>query len=97
MYEILNDFIKPELVVMIPVLYLLGSALKTSPISDKYIPCLLGLTSVVFSLFYIVATSVFSGWQDVFMIVFSAFTQGILCAGASVYVNQLIKQYDKEE
>jgi hypothetical protein len=97
MYEILKDFIKPELVVLIPVLYLIGKALKTSLILDKHIPWLLGLTSVILSLLYIVATSVFSGWQGVFMVVFSAFTQGILCAGASVYVNQIIKQSSKSE
>ena len=31
------------------------------------------------------------------MLVFSALTQGVLIAGASVYVNQLIKQTAKQE
>ena len=36
-------------------------------------------------------------YQDGFMLVFSALTQGVLIAGASVYVNQLIKQTAKQE
>ncbi len=97
MYELLKEFIKPEVLVLIPVLYLLGMALKKSQIVDKHIPWLLGCASVLLCFMYILATSVLNGWQEIIMAIFSSITQGILCAGASVYVNQFIKQSKKVE
>ena len=97
MYEMLNEFIKPELLVLIPVLYLVGVALKKSQVADKYIPLSLGGISVILSFLFIMATSVIGEWQEALMAVFSGLTQGILCAGASVYVNQIVKQSGKSE
>lgn len=97
MYELLKEFIKPELLVLIPVLYLFGMALKKSTIPNCTIPFLLGGVSILLSLMYITATSIMSSYKDVFMAMFTGITQGILCAGASVYVNQLIKQFKKDE
>ena len=97
MYEMLKEFIKPELLVLIPVLYLFGMALKKSQVADNHIPWLLGIASVALSLIFIIATSTFSGWQEALMVVFMGLTQGVLCAGASVYVNQLLKQSGKSE
>ena len=97
MYEMLKEFIKPELLVLIPVLYLIGMALKKSNIADKHIPWILGVASVLLSFIFILSTTTFNGWQELLMIVFMGFTQGILCAGASVYVNQIVKQSGKYE
>ena len=38
-----------------------------------------------------------STYQEVLIAIFTAIVQGILVAGASVYINQLIKQNNKEE
>lgn len=97
MYEMLKDFIKPELLILIPVLYLFGVALKKSTVEDKKIPWILGCVSVILCLMFIISTSVIKGYQETFMALFTGITQGILCAGASVYVNQLIKQASKNE
>ena len=97
MYEMLKEFIKPELLVLIPVLYLYGTALKKSLVADKNIPWLLGASSVILCIVFIVATSEINGWQEALMSIFTGVTQGVLCAGASVYVNQLIKQSNKDE
>ena len=97
MYEMLKEFIKPELLVLIPVLYLYGMALKKSQVADKHIPWLLGVFSVVLSFLLIGATSVIEGWKETLLAIFSGLTQGILCAGASVYVNQIVKQSGKSE
>ena len=96
MYEMLKEFIKPELLVLIPVLYLLGVALKKSQASDKHIPWILGVVSVVLCSLFIGATSIINGYQEVLTAIFSGLTQGVLCAGASVYVNQIIKQSGKD-
>ena len=96
-YEMLMEFIKPELLVLIPVLYLIGFAIKKSQVADKYIPLILGITAVVLSLLFILATAYIGNWQEAIMAVFLGLTQGILCAGASVYFNQLFKQTGKDE
>ncbi len=97
MYDLVKEFIKPELLILIPVLYLFGVALKRSVVADWLIPWILGGVSVTLSLVFIAATSEFSGWQSILSGVFSGITQGVLCAGASVFVNQLVKQKDKKE
>lgn len=86
--EKLQDYIKPELLVLIPVLYILGLMLKkTEKINDKYIPVMLGIIGIVLCAIYVAAVS-----GICLMSVFTAVTQGILVAGAAVYVNQLVKQ-----
>jgi hypothetical protein len=97
MYDLLKEFMKPELFVLVPVLYLYGMALKKSTVPDKDIPWLLGVTSIVLCYLFICATSIINGWQEILMCIFTGITQGVLCAGASVYVNQLIKQHNKAE
>jgi uncharacterized membrane protein len=96
--EMLKEFIKPELLILIPVLYFIATAIKnTLLIKDKYIPLVLGLLGIVLAVIYIFATEEIAGTQAIFKAIFTAITQGVLCAGASVYVNQLIKQTAKEE
>ncbi len=95
--EYILEFIKPELVVLAVVLYLVGIALKKSAVKDKFIPLILGIVSVILATLYIVPTSDLSTPQNVALAVFRAITQGVLCAGLSVYVNQLIKQTKKNE
>ena len=97
MYEMLKEFIRPELLILIPVLYLLGIALKKSFVADKHIPWVLGAVSIALSLIFIASTSVITGYQEVLLSIFTGVTQGVLCAGASVYVNQLIKQATKSK
>lgn len=93
----IQDYIKPELLVLVPVLYLIGMGLKKSAIADKLIPAILGVAGVVLAALYVLATSELSGGQSVAFAVFTAITQGVLVAGASVYVNQIIVQSKKEE
>lgn len=91
------NYIKPELLVLIPVLYLIGIALKKSAISDKHIPWILGACGVVLSAIYVFATVPVTNTQEVATALFTAITQGVLCAGASVYANQVLKQLSKKE
>ncbi len=91
------EYIKPELLVLIPVLYLFGVAVKKSKIADKFIPWILGGVSVALSALWIFATAFPATAADVALAVFTAITQGVLIAGASVYVNQLVKQTGKDE
>lgn len=97
MEQILN-YVKPELVVVAIVLYFVGMGLKQSQtVADKYIPIILGVIGIVICGIYAIATCSLSGVQNVAMAVFTAIVQGILVAGLSTYVNQIIKQVNKEE
>jgi len=97
--DIIKEFVRPELVGLIPMLYLLGVGLKkTSMISDKFIPSVLGIVGIVLAMIYTLATVSIVTYQDALMSVFTALTQGILCAGCSVYFNQLfVVQVKKED
>ena len=91
-----HEFIKPELLVLIPVLYFIGTAIKKSNIKDTKIPFILGCTAIVLSGIYLFASEDINGAQAVATALFTAITQGVLCAAASVYANQIIKQAEKE-
>lgn len=98
LFNYIKEYIKPELLILVIVLYFLGVAIKnTEVIKDKYIPLVLGFVGILFSAMYVIATSTIANYQDVLTIIFTSIVQGILVAGASVYVNQLIKQANKEE
>lgn len=92
-----EDFIKPELLVLIPVLYLMGVAVKRSIVRDKAIPFILGAVAVILAGLYVFATTDVSSAKAAVMAVFTAVTQGVLIAGTSVYANQLYKQIKKED
>lgn len=92
-----NEFIKPELLILIPVLYLIGEAIKKTSIDNRHIPLILGGIGIVFAAIYLFASEPIVGTQAVATALFTAFTQGVLCAGASVYANQIIKQETKKE
>ena len=96
--ELIMDYVKPELVILAVALYLIGLGLKkTEFIKDKFIPATLGLIGVALAALYVLATSSFNGASDILMAVFTSIIQGILCAGLSTYVNQMIKQLGKNE
>lgn len=97
MEQIMN-YVKPELIVVAIVLYFCGMALKqTQVVEDKYIPMLLGAGGIVLCGIWVLATSPLGNGQEIAMAVFTAIVQGILMAGLSNYVNQIIKQANKNE
>lgn len=86
-----QEYIKPELLILIPVLYIVGMILKnTEKISDKYIPLILGVCGIFLSSIYVLSISSFSLTG-----IFTGITQGILTAGTAVYADQLVKQHKK--
>ena len=82
--DVMNYIIENAL-ILIPVLYILGSFLKgLENIKDKYIPLVLLAIGIGFSV-AIIGFSV------------DAIIQGILVTGVTVLGNQLIKQSKKDE
>jgi hypothetical protein len=92
-----QNYIKSELLILVPVLYIVGLGFKKSKIPDKWIPFILGITGIVLSVVWVIATTDIFGVQEIAWAIFTAVTQGILVAGASVYANQLYIQAKKEE
>ena len=79
------NYIIENALILIPVLYILGSFLKNlENIKDKYIPLALLTIGIGFSV-AIIGFSV------------DAIIQGILVTGVTVLGNQLIKQSKKDE
>ncbi len=89
-------YIKSELLILIPVLYVIGIGLKKSKLPDKWIPLSLGLVGIGLSFIWVVATCEICGIRETAAALFTAVTQGVLAAGASVYVHQLLIQSGKE-
>ena len=93
----ITDYVKPELIVVALVLYFVGMWIKQSEaVMDRYIPLINGGLGIVCGI-YVLATSTCRSGQEIFMAIFTAITQGILLAGLSTYVNQIIKQIGREE
>ena len=88
-----TQYVKAELLVLIPVLFILGTVLKKAEwIKDKYIPLILTGVSLAMSCLYVLGTE---GISTVSM--FTAITQGVLCTGGAVLANQYVKQAAKSE
>ena len=97
MEQIMN-YIKPELIVVAVALYFVGIWLKQSQtIKDKFIPLILGCVGIILATIYVLATCPLGTMQEIAMAVFTAIVQGILVAGLSTYVNQIVKQVNKTE
>ena len=81
----LVKYVTENALVLIPVLYVIGSILKgTEKIKDKYIPIILLPIGI--------ALAIAIGGASV-----DAVIQWILVTGATVYGNQLIKQMSKQD
>ena len=105
MMEQIMNYVQPELIVVAIVLYFCGMGLKqTQAIKDKYIPLMsiqkkkdVGAGGIVLCGIWVLATSPLGSGQEIAMAIFIAIVQGILMAGLSTYVNQIIKQANKDE
>lgn len=93
--DIIN-YINPELIVLVPVLYVLGRMVKDSfVIPDTAIPAVLGGVGVLLAVAWCMATVQPVGLWAIVLTLVTAAMQGVLCAGAAVYADQLGKQGTK--
>ena len=90
--EALKELVKPELAILIPVMWAIGYAIKnTQKIDDKYIPIILGVVSILLTALGLLATVE----SNLITLLFAAITQGIIIAAVAVYGNQIVKQMSK--
>ena len=95
--EELKLFIKPELMILVPMLYIIGQTIKkTKVMHSSKIPFVLGIVGIVLATIYNIATTDLASYKSLLMAIFVGITQGITCAGMSVYANQLIVVQPKD-
>ena len=91
--EQIVQYIKPELLIVSVILYFIGIWLKQAQtVKDKYIPLILGGLGIALCAVWVLATSPLRTGPEIAMAAFTAIVQGVLVAGLSTYVNQIIKQ-----
>lgn len=88
----LTEYIRTELFVLVPVLYVLGLLLKKSPLQDWLIPFVLCGTGIVLSFAFFAG-----GGETIGKTLFASVTQGVLCASCSVFANNVVKQFKKRK
>lgn len=93
--DIIN-YINPELIILVPALIVLGLMMKDSiRIPDTAIPAILGGVGVLLAVAWCMATAQPVGLWAIVLTLVTAVIQGVLCAGAAVYADQLGKQKAK--
>lgn len=93
--ELVKEYISPELLILVPVMYFIGLGIKKSKLKDNLIPLLLGVVSTLLTGLYLFATMDYNSVKEVMRVIFSTLTQGVIIAALSVYFNQLYKQLKK--
>ena len=90
------NYINPELIVLVPVLYVLGLMIKDGiAIPNTAIPAVLGGVGVLLAVAWCMATVQPVGLWAIVLTLVTAVMQGILCAGAAVYIDLVGKQSAK--
>ena len=91
----LTVYIRPELLILIPVLYLLGYFIKKSKVKDEGIPLTLVVCGVFLATLWIICQAPLTTSQAWGMAIFAGITQGVLTAGAAVLGSQILIQGSK--
>ena len=98
--DVVRSMMDPEIYSLAIALYFFGMYLRKSKrFKNTSIPIILGVVSMIFVFLHLLVTQEIKGVQDIANAIFVTFVQGMLCASAAVYANQLFKQaqYRKEE
>lgn len=87
----MSEYINPELLILVPVLYVIGMMIKEIEIiKNKYIPLILTCISLVLTNLYVLGVGGLSAVN-----LFTGIVQSVLCVAMAVYADQLKKQFRK--
>lgn len=81
--ELIQQYIEPQLLILIPMLWGIGMAVKKSSIQNRFIPLILLISSCCVSMLHLTSTKVILDPQSLAACLFAAITQGSviwLCA-----------------
>ena len=90
----LTNYVRPELIVLIAILYCIGVAIKkTESLPDCSIPFVLSGISIIICGIYIFAVAdTPKNYHEILIIIFDIIVQGICTAAVAVYIHQIQKQ-----
>lgn len=95
--SIMNEYIKSELLVLVPVLYIIAKYLDSSKVKKQSIPLILLAISVVLAGIYTFATVDTSNIHKVLMAIFSTIVQGVLLSGSAIFSGILVLTMNKNK
>ncbi len=90
----LFDYVRPELLILIPVLVIIGKIIKDSAVPNRWIPLMLGGIGIALGVAYML---VFPAELSLAQALLTGAIQGVLCAGCAVYGHQLYKQAKEKD
>lgn len=90
--ELINKYVRAELVVLIPVLIIINKIIDKSNISNNKIPIITSIIGIILSTIYIFSISSISNWHDILLAIFTSVTQGILLSGGAIWNGIVYKQ-----
>ena len=82
---LLNQYVRSELLVVVPVLYVIAKMLNSSNVPNTKIPPILLVISIVLAGLYTFAVMPVDSLHKVLMATFSTLIQGILLSGSAVF------------
>lgn len=92
---LINEYIRSELLILVPVLYIITKNLDSSSINKRWIPIILMLISVVLAGIYTFASVDISSLRNILMALFSTVVQGVLLSGTTVFSGLLAQSMKK--
>ena len=91
-WNIIIEYIRPELFILIPFIWILGLFFKKAPEwkADWLIPFILMAIAVVFAVLWL---ALYLGEGFGGAVILYGIVQGVIIAGLAVFGNELIKQF----
>lgn len=83
--SIINEYIKSELLVIVPVLYVIAKLLDASKLSNRLIPGILMAISLLLAGIYTFGTVDTSSIHKFLLALFSTLIQGVLLSGSAIF------------
>lgn len=88
----IEQLIKPELLVLIPVLYAIAEVIKKTPIKTYLIPFILSGVSILLTVVYVIIIGTVG---NIWVSIATGAVQGLLIALVTVGANQYVKQIQR--
>lgn len=83
--SMMNEYIRTELLIVTPVLYIIARMLENSKINNDRIPWVLLVISLILAGLYTFANTDVSTFPGFLMALFSTLVQGVLLSGTAVF------------
>ena len=96
--EQILQYVKPELLVLVIVLYFLGKGIRrTEKVEERYFPLVLGMAGIGLCAVWVVGTSCLCSGQEAAMALFTALGQGVLVTGLAVWALRRLEKGKEEK